>query len=277
MVDFVFFGEVLIGDVCPSLPPLKDFFFASPVVRCNIFPLPELAPCLSFDLLIPLFVEYGDPVPRRIKRISSYALGEELTVFVKAPHGAHDVRVTVVCCCFSVLGSVLSCFHIVYGNIYAHSFLTQGICKTSRHCDLLVSRALVRERDFKLSVELRVCLLLIHLNMIPKSSPISILFWCILRQHDFGIYDSLLSCIVECLVVRLAMQLLGRTIGGRRNGAVAVCSASYLDREMIDSQNSLPPRRACATRSVGISVLFIRQRGLLSLICRSGGVLLICD
>ena len=205
MVDFVFFGEVLIGDVCPSLPPLKDFFFVSPVVRCNIFPLPELAPCLALDFLIPLFVEYGDPVSRRIKRISSYALGEELAVFVKAPHGAHDVRVAVVCCCFSVLGSVLSRFHVVYGNIYAHSLLTQGIRKTPCHCDLLVSRAFVRERDFKLSVKLRICLLLVHLNMIPKSSPVSILFGCILRQHDFGIYDSLLSCIVERLVVRLAM------------------------------------------------------------------------
>ncbi len=205
MVDFVFFGEVLIGDVCPSLPPLKDFFFASPVVRCNIFPLPELAPCLALDFLIPLFVEYGDLVSPRIKDISAYALGQELSVSVKAPHGAQDMRVAVVCCCFSVLGSVLSCFHIVYGNIYAHTLLTQGICKTSSHCDLLVSRALVRERDFKLSVELCICLLLTHLNAVPKGFPVGILFGRVFGQHDFGIYDSLLSCIIECLVVRLAM------------------------------------------------------------------------
>ena len=205
MVDFVFFGEVLIGDVCPSLPPLKDFFFASPVVRCNIFPLPELAPCLALDFLIPLFVEYGDLVSRRIKDISAYALGEELSVSVKAPHGAQDMRVAVVCCCFSVLGSVLSCFHIVYGNIYAHPLLTQGICKTSSHCDLLVSRALVRERDFKLSVELCICLLFGCFNVIPQCCSIGILFWRVFGQHDFGIDDSLLSCIVECLVVRLAM------------------------------------------------------------------------
>lgn len=205
MVDFVFFGEVLIGDVCPSLPPLKDFFFASPVVRCNIFPLPELAPCLALDFLIPLFVEYGDLVSPRIKDIFPYALGEELTVSVNAPQCTHDVRVTVVCCCFSVLGSVLSCFHIVYGNIYAHPLLTQGICKTSRHFDLFVSRALIRERDFKLSVELCVRLLLTHLNAVPKDFPVCILFGCVFGQHDFCIDDRLLSCIVECLVVRLAM------------------------------------------------------------------------
>ena len=205
MVDFVFFGEVLIGDVCPSLPPLKDFFFVSPVVRCNIFPLPELAPCLSFDLLPSVFIEHGDLVARRIECIPPYALGEELSVSVKTPHGAQDMRVAVVCCCFSVLGSVLPCFHIVYGNIYAHPLLTQGICKTSRHCDLLVSRALVRERDFKLSVELCVCLLLTHLNAVPKDFPVGILFGRVFGQHDFGIDDSLLSCIVERLVVRLAM------------------------------------------------------------------------
>ena len=205
MVDFVFFGEVLIGDVCPSLPPLKDFFFVSPVVRCNIFPLPELAPCLALNFLIPLFVEHGDLVARRIECIPPYSLGEELAVFVKAPHSAHDVRVTVVCCCFSVLGSVLSCFHIVYGNIYAHTLLTQGICKTSRHFDLFVSRALVRERDFKLSVELCVRLLLTHLNAVPKDFPVGILFWRVFGQHDFGIDDSLLSCIVERLVVSMAV------------------------------------------------------------------------
>lgn len=64
MVDFIFFGEVLIGDACPSFTPIKDFLFVSPVVRCNIFPLPELSPCLSFDLLIPVFVEYGYLVAR---------------------------------------------------------------------------------------------------------------------------------------------------------------------------------------------------------------------